>query len=196
VFVSHDLQVRHREEVYDAGHTRMTTHEAAELIRSAVTGHEGLWADLGAGSGIFTRALVEILGPTARVYAVDRDPGALAGLARWAKKKAPGVITLAADFTRPLGLPALDGMLFANALHFVEDAPGALARLAAHVRPGGRVVVVEYDGRGPNRWVPYPIPAGRWPELARAAGLTVPAVRARRPSAFGGDLYVATAEHL
>jgi len=173
----------------------MNTHEAAELIRTAVTGCEGAWADLGAGSGTFTRALVEILGPTARVRAVDRDTGALAGLGRWAKKNAPGVTTLAADFTRPLDLPVLDGMLLANALHFVADARTTLAHLAAHLRPGGRVVVVEYDGRGPNRWVPYPIPAARWPELVTAAGLTSPAIRARRPSLFGGDLYVGTADH-
>jgi trans-aconitate methyltransferase len=172
----------------------MNTHAAAELIRHAITGHEGAWADLGAGSGTFTRALVEILGPAARVHAVDRDPAALAGLARWARKNAPGVTTQVADFTRPLDLPALDGMLLANALHFVADGSEALARLAAHVRPGGRVVIVEYDGRGPSRWVPYPMAAAQWPEMARAAGLTGAAVRARRASAFGGDLYVGTAD--
>src|SRR5262245_50701733 len=102
-------------------HTRMKTQEAVELIRTAVTSHEGAWADLGAGSGTFTRALVEILGSDARVVAVDRDAGVLAGLARWARKNAPGVTTLVADLTSPLELPALDGILLANALHFVAD---------------------------------------------------------------------------
>jgi len=173
----------------------MKTHEAAELIGAAVAGHAGVWADVGAGSGTFTRALVEILGPAVRLHAIDRDARALAGLARWASKSAPGVSARVADFTRPLDLPMLDGVLLANALHFVPDAAEVLARLVPHLRPGGRVVVVEYDGRGPNRWVPYPIPAAKWPELARAAGLTSAAVVAWRASAFGGDLYVGIADH-
>jgi SAM-dependent methyltransferase len=173
----------------------MTTREAADLLRPAIRGQEGTWADLGAGSGTFTKALVELLGPAARVRAVDRDGAALARLERWAQKNAPGVKAVEADFTRSVRLPAnLDGMLFANALHFVENAAEVLARLSTLLRPGGRVVLVEYDGRGPSRWVPYPLPAARWPDLARAARLVSPTVQTRRPSAYGGDLYVATAD--
>jgi hypothetical protein len=59
-----------------------------------------------------------------------------------------------------------DGMLLANSLHFVRDAAAVLARLAARVRPGGRVVLVEYDKRRASPWIPYPIPprgSRRWP---------------------------------
>jgi len=56
------------------------------------------------------------------------------------------------------------------------------------------VVIVEYDRRRANRWVPYPIPAMRVAPLAIAAGLTAPTVVATRPSAFGGTLYVAAAD--
>jgi hypothetical protein len=46
----------------------------------------GTWADIGAGDGTFTRALVKVLGREATIYAVDRDEGALASLRRWAAR--------------------------------------------------------------------------------------------------------------
>ena len=176
----------------------MQTAEAAELIREAVSGRMGLWADLGAGEGTFTRGLVELLGPGTRIYAVERDARALKALAR--RAGALGVVPVAADFTRPFELPGLgdgklDGLLLANSLHFVADPGPVLARLVEEwLRPGGRLVVVEYDRRRPSRWVPYPITMAAWPTLAVSAGLVRPVITATRPSAFVGDLYVGAAD--
>jgi ubiquinone/menaquinone biosynthesis C-methylase UbiE len=50
----------------------MKDAEALELVREAVRGAGPAWADLGAGDGIFTRALADLLGSEARIYAVDR----------------------------------------------------------------------------------------------------------------------------
>jgi SAM-dependent methyltransferase len=173
----------------------LNTSEAVSLIEAAVPRDTATWADVGAGDGTFTRALVELLGPGARIYAVDRDARALASLRRWAARAGATVIPVEADFTRPLELPELlDGLLVANALHFARDADVVLARLAALVRPGGRVVIVEYDRRGASRWVPYPIWRDRLPALAANAGLSPPRVTATRPSAFGGIIYVAAAD--
>lgn len=177
----------------------MNTGDAVALLAGAVPRQAGTWADLGAGGGTFTRALVALLGPDGRVYAVDRDARLVAALGRWATKDAPNVIAVAADFTGPFDLPGLpapelDGILLANALHFVADGAAVLRRLARWVRPSGRVVVIEYDQRAASRWVPYPIPPVRLAELAASAGLAAPTVTATRPSAFGGTLYVAVAE--
>jgi SAM-dependent methyltransferase len=178
----------------------MNPRDAAALIRAAIPGPGGTWADLGAGAGTFTRALAALLGPEGRVYAVDRDPHAVAALRTWAVASAgasarvgASVIPVEADFTRSLDLPALDGVLLANALHFVRDAEPVLARVARAVRPGGHVVIVEYDGRPASRWVPYPLPAERLPGLAARAGLGAVTVVGERPSAFSGRLYAAVA---
>lgn len=137
--------------------------DAVALIADAVAGHSGVWVDLGAGGGTFTRALAEILGPGSRIYAVDRDADAVAALSTWAAAHAPAVTALGADLSRALDLDALigspiDGMLIANALHFIRDADEVLGRFARSLRPGGRVMLVEYDRRESTRWVPYPVP--------------------------------------
>src|SRR6185436_10411723 len=107
----------------------MNVQEAVALVREAVVGVGPRWADLGAGSGVFTRALVELLGDGARICAVDRDPRAVGDLTRRARGDASGVTVVEADFTQSLEIAQLagdelDGMLFANALHFVKD-PGS-----------------------------------------------------------------------
>ncbi len=83
----------------------MQIEDAVALIRSAVDGHNGLWADLGAGRGTFTRALARILSADSTIVAVDRDSDALAEIASWAKAEAPNVTTARGDFTETLALP-------------------------------------------------------------------------------------------
>lgn len=173
----------------------MRVEEASALIAAAVpAAPDGRWADLGAGRGTFTRALVRLLGPGAGVYAVDRDPAAVSALAGLG---AP-VTALRGDFAdearwRSLALPPLDGILLANSLHYVPEAEQGvvLARLADGLGPGGRLVVVEYDGRAANPWVPYPVP------FARLSTLLPPGMAAvrigERPSDFGGTMYAAVA---
>jgi ubiquinone/menaquinone biosynthesis C-methylase UbiE len=177
----------------------VNTPEAVELIAAAIPGRGGTWADLGPGDGTFTRALARLLGPNSRIYAVDRDAWAVESLRRSSAKGTSSIIPVLADLTRPFELPGLDetlldGMLIANTLHFVRDAEAVLASLVTRVRPGGRVVLIEYDRRAASRWVPYPIPITRLPTLARSVGLRTPTITATRPSAFGGTLYVAAAD--
>ena len=175
----------------------MRVDDAAALIRPAVARPGGVWADLGAGAGTFSRALAALLGAGGTVYAVDRDRRALATLGT-GSDVAAGTATLVpvvADFTAPLALPALDGALLANALHFVADAdqPAVLGRVAALLRPGGALVLVEYDRRAASRWVPYPVSHARFAALAATAGLSEPVLIGERPSAYGGVLYAAVA---
>lgn len=175
----------------------MTDADALDLLRAAVPAAEGeVWADLGAGTGVFSRALAVLAGPAGRVIAVDRDARALASIrGRTAGGgSAAAVEVLVGDVTQPLALPVLDGVVMANVLHFVADAAGVLARVAALLRPGGRLVLIEYEGRRPGPWSPYPVDFARFVELARGAGFTPPHVVARRPSRFGGEIYVAVAD--
>lgn len=177
----------------------MTPAERLGLIAAAVPAPErpARWADLGAGDGAFTLALVERLGTGSHVLAVDRDGRALARLRRARRRPARGasVDTLTADLTGDLRLDGLDGVLMANALHYVPRRRQArlLARLAAALAPGGRIVLVEYDLERGNPWVPHPLPAGEFPALALEAGLERAAIVADAPSRYWGRAYCAVA---
>lgn len=170
----------------------MDQREAADLIAGAVGESNGVWADLGAGSGTFARALRALLPRESRIYAVDKDAAAIATL----QGIGNGVIPVRGDFSRPIDLPEapLDGILLANALHFVRDHDAVLRQLVNLLRPGGRIVIVEYDQRPASRWVPYPVNAGAWLRLAGTVGLANPRITARRPSMYAGDLYAGVAE--
>lgn len=173
----------------------MDVHTAASLIRDAVPSGSATWADLGAGRGTFTFALATLLGPTGRVYAVDRDASALAELRLRVAKFALGsqVIPLQHDFRKRFDFPLLDGVLLANALHFVptDEQAGVLVHVKGYLRPGGRLVVIDYDGRSATAWVPYPVSRRLLAEHFRAIGLAPPAVAGTRPSRYGGMLYAA-----
>ena len=165
------------------------------LLRPAVT-PGGSWADIGAGEGAFTLALADLLGPGGRIVAVDRDAGALRINAEQVRARFPEVelTTLTADLTDAgLALPELDGLVAANSLHYVkrERQVEVVRALAAHLRPGGRFVVVEYDADRGNPYVPHPLSAASWERLAAAAGLVETERTGRVPSRFLGAIYSA-----
>jgi SAM-dependent methyltransferase len=169
--------------------------EAEDFLAKAVPRTPGIWADLGAGTGTFTRALAEILGAGSTIYAVDHNPDAAAKLER-VRVEGVRIIPILGDFTRALELPGaapgtLDGILLANALHYVAEPARVLQSLVRWLRPGGSVVLIEYDRRRANRWVPYPIEKARLAELAEQAGLSAPVIGGSMPSRFSGEIYVA-----
>lgn len=177
----------------------MNDHDALALLSAAVPAADGeAWADLGAGDGTFTRALATLAGPEGHVFAVDEDEHALAAVRVWADTVRQGarITIVPADVTQPLALPVLDGVVMANVLHFILDAERVLPRIVSLLRPGGRFVLIEYEGRRPGPWVPHPVSIARFRDLAAAAGLSGPRVAARRPSRFGGEIYAAVAERV
>src|SRR6202158_1592166 len=104
--------------------------DLVDLLRGGVTGSGTRWADLGAGEGAFTLALADLLGPGAHITAVDRDERATRELGAEMGRRFPAttIDVVTADFTRPLSLSDLDGVVMANSLHFVRDKAPVLER--------------------------------------------------------------------
>lgn len=163
------------------------------LIRDGVAGAGSSWADLGSGTGAFTLALAELLGPAGRIVSVDRDTASLGRQSDALRGRYPEVKVdlVAADFTRPLGLTALDGIVMANSLHFVRHKLPVLALIRGYLRDGGRLVLVEYDTDHGNPWVPHPLSFGTWQQLAAEAGFRETRRLASVPSRFLGSIYSA-----
>lgn len=172
------------------------------LLRPGVLGSGGQWAEFGAGTGAFTLALAELLGPGATLYAVDQEAGALREAGRRVKAsligpQSPGLtfVPITADFTKPLPtpLPPLDGLVMANALHFVPDRQkdAVVARLKDYLKPSGVFILVEYNVDKGNLWVPHPLAYATWQALARRAGLPETRLLGTRPSSFLREFYAA-----
>ena len=166
----------------------MKHSDLVALIEGGVAARGGSWADLGAGEGAFTRALADVLGPEAHIVAVDRDRQALRAL------DGPQIETRVADFTRPLDLRDLDGVVMANSLHFVRDKQPVLEAVRAMLRPGGRLIVVEYGTDRGNPWVPYPFTYARWETMAARAGFKSTRLLRTVPSRWLGSMYSAVSE--
>jgi len=163
------------------------------LIGEGVAGGGSVWADLGSGSGAFTLALADILGSGATIHSVDVDEAALR---RQAADMAAGfpdttLVQQAADFTQPLQLPTLDGIVMANSLHFVREKVPVLNSVLQHLRRGGRLMLVEYDADEGNPWVPYPLSYGTWERLAGEVGLGATRRLGSVPSRLLGSIYAA-----
>jgi ubiquinone/menaquinone biosynthesis C-methylase UbiE len=167
-----------------------------QLIETGIERNSGgAWADFGAGSGAFTLALRDIVGPDAAIIAIDRDGASLETLRATMERRFPGtrLRLLQADIAGQLTLPPLDGIIAANAIHYIPERNHVtlLQRWKEYLQPEGRLIVVEYDTDTGNNWVPYPLSYTAFQELTRTAGLTEPVLLGERPSRWLAPIYAA-----
>lgn len=170
----------------------MTLQEAIELIRPGIIPASGTWADIGAGTGIFTTALRDIL-TEGRIIALDKNPHVLFNSNIADPKSKIAVEIMEGDFNRTLQLPILDGIVMANALHYANDHLVVLKKVITTLKPGGTFILIEYETDKPNPpWVPNPIPFQRFFELCNLAGLNEPHIIGTHKSIYNdGHMYAA-----
>jgi SAM-dependent methyltransferase len=199
----------------------MNLTDATSLISSGVPPEARTWADIGAGTGMFTRALGEVLNKicppipapadnqlkpisstanayketaNARIYAVDKSPHAL-----WDLPVPDGVevFVVEGDFNKTLDLPMLDGIVMANALHYAKDPVFTLNNILQHLNPQGTFILVEYETEIPHTpWVPYPVSFRKFESLCRETGMRPPDLLGKVPSHYGYTfMYAAVTRH-
>lgn len=105
--------------------------------------------DLGAGSGYFTVRLARAVGPEGTVYAVDVDEDMNAYLSeRLAGEGIDNVEVILGRYDDPLLPDGQIELLFtSNTYHHIESRPAYFRRLQQDLAPGGRVAILDYDGR-------------------------------------------------
>lgn len=156
----------------------MTLQEAISLITTPVLNADApqQWADLGCGAGLFSKALLRLLPDNSTIHAVDSRTQELAE---------PGILFIQADFEKdPLPFPLLNGIIMANSLHYVKNKLLLLGKLKSYLKEGGLVILVEYEKRWPNPWVPYPLRFSSAEKLFIEAGFSAPEQIAERPSVY------------
>lgn len=103
-------------------------------------------ADIGSGSGYFTRRLAKAVLPGGKVYGVDIQPEMNAALEENCKKE--GIINVEAvlgEEADPKLPPAsIDWMLLVDVYHEFQQPKPMLAKILEALKPGGRVALVEY----------------------------------------------------
>lgn len=109
-------------------------------------------ADIGAGTGYYSRRLAEKVGQEGKVYGVDIQPEMLELLARNAKAAGlPQIIPVKGKIDDP-NLPeaALDVIIMVDVYHEFSHPYEMTAGLCQALKPGGRLVFVEYRLEDPN----------------------------------------------
>jgi len=108
-------------------------------------------ADLGAGSGYFTVRLAKAVGTAGKVYAVDIQQGMLDLLQRAVtKEKLTNVIPVLGAVDDPrLPAASVDLVLMVDVYHELSSPQTTLAHLKEALKPGGRLVLLEYRAEDP-----------------------------------------------
>jgi ubiquinone/menaquinone biosynthesis C-methylase UbiE len=109
-------------------------------------------ADIGAGSGFITERLSARVGPTGRVFANDVQPQMLQMLARrLAARTLTNVTLVQGTIDDPkLDAASVDLEIMVDVYHEFSQPQAMLRRLREALKPGGRLVLLEYRKEDPT----------------------------------------------
>ena len=148
------------------------------------------WLDLGAGEGTFTKALAHLLPGGSEILAIDQSSSSL-------RKIPPHIAstqisTHAGDFARiPTGLTQPDGILMANAIHYIREKEAFLSLWMESFAHKPAFLIIEYDTHRSNSWVPYPIRPQALEELFVPLGYQQFEKLGEIPSLYHNRIYAA-----
>jgi ubiquinone/menaquinone biosynthesis C-methylase UbiE len=122
-----------------------------EAVRALKIARGATVADIGAGSGYITMLLSAQVGPTGRVYANDVQPQMIEILRhRLADRKITNVTLVQGEIDDPrLPAASVDLELMVDVYHELSRPQAMLRRLREALKPGGRLVLLEYRKEDP-----------------------------------------------
>lgn len=104
-------------------------------------------ADIGAGTGLYTLLFAEAVGSDGAVFAVDIEPLFLELINRRAADAGYDNVTAVLSRDNSVTLPknSVDVVFIADTYHYFEDRKAIMATIQHALKPGGRLVIVDYD---------------------------------------------------
>jgi ubiquinone/menaquinone biosynthesis C-methylase UbiE len=129
--------------------TERQKEERADLLMTELELKPGMdVADVGAGTGYYSRRMALQVGPKGQVYAIEVQPQMLRILETTAQRPGYGNIVpvLGADDDVKLPEASIDLAVMVDVYHELAYPHEVLASIVRALRPGGRMVFVEYRG--------------------------------------------------
>lgn len=125
--------------------------ERPDLVLAALNLKPGeVAADIGCGTGYFTWRLARAVGPTGQVYGVEIQPEMLRRLAQAMEARSVGNVTGILSTAEDPHLPRpVDLVLMVDVYHELSQPAEMMAAVCQQLKPGGRLVLVEYRGEDP-----------------------------------------------
>lgn len=135
-----------------SGESREVFHARQDVVKALALKPGERVADVGAGTGIYTRLFAQAVGPTGTVTATDLAPKFLAYIAANAAKEGlKNVRTLqAGDRSSNLPDASMDVIFHSDVYHHFEYPMTMNADLNRALKPGGRLYVLEMEKKGGN----------------------------------------------
>ncbi|QDT12986.1 class I SAM-dependent methyltransferase [Planctomycetes bacterium K23_9] len=122
-------------------------------------------ADVGAGTGLYTRLFSKAVGDSGKVYAVDISPKFVQHLDAQIKEAGNKNITTVLCTSKSTMLPpsSVDLVYVCDTYHHFEFPAATLASIYRALKPGGRLVVIDFDRiEGKSRdWLITHVRAGK-----------------------------------
>jgi ubiquinone/menaquinone biosynthesis C-methylase UbiE len=146
---------------------RTAEQKPDEVIAALGLKQGEILADIGAGSGFFAFRFAPHVGNNGRIYAVDVNPDMILYMNRYIRDKGvKNVVTVLCTPDDPL-LPdaSIDRFFICNTWHHIPGQSQYAALMKKMLRPGGRVVVLDYRKE--------PLPVGPPPEMKVAREETI-----------------------
>jgi SAM-dependent methyltransferase len=136
--------------------------EVPELVRLLDLEPGMTVADVGAGFGAWTVQFARVVGPAGRVFATDIGQAQLSALRDYAAREGLTNVTVLPGAAETTNLPAAccDAILIRDAYHHLTHPEAIVRSLAAALKPGGRLAVIDFPPR-PNSAVPAGVPSNR-----------------------------------
>lgn len=126
---------------------RDTDQKPAQVIEALTLTPGMAVADVGSGSGYFTRRLVEAVTAGGKVYAIDVEPEMLAYVkASLDRARTPYSVEfiLAAPDSPKLPTESVDLLFVCNVAHHLENRTTYFANVLSALKPGGRVAIIDF----------------------------------------------------
>jgi ubiquinone/menaquinone biosynthesis C-methylase UbiE len=123
-----------------------------EVVRALDLKPGEVVADVGAGSGYFTRRLAKVVAPLGKVYAVDVAPDILGYLKERADHEGlHNIVTIVSQPTDPmLPVNSVDLVFFCDTTHHIDHRVEFYRKLAPAVKAHGRMAIIDYPPDSPH----------------------------------------------